>query len=477
MNNYVDDVSTDTDSDTEPDNREQYTALKAVISEEQIHQQINEMPFDPLVPLVIGEFTFMIIGKVILLGRSRSPYNGVIIQINGEYYTFYQSEGQCGLWRLCLTETDKPSVMYKGNDYIQSTCAHLLLQHYIFKFIHMVDFVVQADPRFDLLFHELVGYYCTDDTSIQVIVNDKKRNATNLFMNDRQNDKFNVFTSMLKDSDGNINYNKLPDYLSTFSVAFEREYTIVGVDSILFWYTFNTNDFRFDCAVKQVQLSREAPSRIINLYFLEVKISGDNPIIPRLNEYDVHLMPFLLTPNEFTINEIGLYGQFIKAFNFPNKLLDYDIQCTEEEQQFQCFNKYKYVGQRFRNLFPFKQLYDGRIDLQNQKFRLFVQQQTAAAAAAEAAEVDDDDDDWVYDDDDVEKVMTDVTPKASKAKNKISNTIHNVKDVKTKNRISHTIRKPNTRKVARSNNKPFTKPKTIKGGKNKRKTNKRKTNK
>ena len=320
-----------------------------------IHQQIDVMEF---VPLVIGEFTFIIIGKVTLLHKSRSPYDGVVIQIKGdneydEYHTFYESVGQCGLYRLCLSGT--PGTMYKGTDYIQSTCAHLLLQHYIFKFIDFVGVIVEQNyVKYGLTDNEFVGVHCTDDVSLYGAINNVERTKIKLFLNNQKNDQFNIPYFKLAD------YNNLPRYLLNFSKTFKEEYNIIGSDICLFEYTFIKHDIRFDCKVNQVQLSREAPHKTINLYYLEVFLSGGNPIIQRLNNYDVHLMPFLLTPNELTINNFGLYDKFFTASIFPGKLLDYTVQCSELEQQLQCTQVYAYVGNRFRNLYPFNELYGER---------------------------------------------------------------------------------------------------------------------
>jgi hypothetical protein len=100
---------------------------------------------------------------------------------------------------------------------------------------------------------------------------------------------------------------------------------------------------------------------IVDLYFLKTKLEcvtdESNPYYPIVNlvcSDRFHYMPMLLTVPETRVNAFGVYTLYINAGAFVCKMFDYLEQCDETEAaNFQCTERYAYVGDRYNELFPF----------------------------------------------------------------------------------------------------------------------------
>jgi hypothetical protein len=70
-----------------------------------------------------------------------------------------------------------------------------------------------------------------------------------------------------------------------------------------------------------------------------------------------HFMPILLTVPEAKINKFGIYNKYINAGSYICKMFDYHYQCfSTENLTNRCSRSYTYIGQRYKNLFPFNQM-------------------------------------------------------------------------------------------------------------------------
>jgi hypothetical protein len=70
-------------------------------------------------------------------------------------------------------------------------------------------------------------------------------------------------------------------------------------------------------------------------------------------------MPITLVPiidGVAECNVYGLYTHYIRAGFFVCKLLDYIQQCRPDERHRErCLRRYVFIGDRYNNLFPFRQ--------------------------------------------------------------------------------------------------------------------------
>lgn len=118
------------------------------------------------------------------------------------------------------------------------------------------------------------------------------------------------------------------------------------------------------------------PVNVVQLYFLKVRLSPISGVefsskiennIERFCRKEYHIIPFLLTTNTSTINEFGVYTQYIPCGAYVCKMFDYSsghiniggyTQCTREEfDNGQCNATYSYVGDRYNDIYPFNELF------------------------------------------------------------------------------------------------------------------------
>jgi hypothetical protein len=75
----------------------------------------------------------------------------------------------------------------------------------------------------------------------------------------------------------------------------------------------------------------------------------------------VHILPFFLTIPDVNVNVYGLYTKYIPCGAYICKMFDYYAdpydQCTLEEiNDGKCTADYSYIGGRYDNIFPLKQV-------------------------------------------------------------------------------------------------------------------------
>jgi hypothetical protein len=101
------------------------------------------------------------------------------------------------------------------------------------------------------------------------------------------------------------------------------------------------------------------------LYFMEVNMDCNNSSsslffknINKICKKEKHYMPILLTVPEAKVNLFGIYEKYINSGNYICKLFDYSKQCSFEETEGEniCTEDYTYIGARYDNLFPYKEL-------------------------------------------------------------------------------------------------------------------------
>ena len=356
----------------------------------------------------ISDYQYTLICKV-LLHAELDPYNGVIIKIQhapapapapapeSEYHIYYQSKGQCGLYRYYSANFLKPEEeeeeeeekgtkkrkisetidplrlrIHKGNNYSQSTCIHPILQKFIFDNIHSIP-NVEIKNYIDYGIHPVQGVGLMNiitKKTIKDTLYTSDRNSESLFTNPGTNpdcnssDNFKVF---LKDPTA---YGKM------YNAAF-NEFDIIDHREIFSYpYTMLTI-FDCTCTVSYILLQRKKDSFIIKFYFLKIEIKPlpeSLQTVYTINQYDffiikhnqpIYLMPFLIVPcdpddphGQHDIHSLGLVNKFYNAGIITTKFMDYANQCSvyEKENNYRDGN-YVFIANRFLHIFPLNYIY------------------------------------------------------------------------------------------------------------------------
>ena len=339
----------------------------------------------------IDDFIFYLINTVqikkYIIMRIYSAHNISTEPIASKFY-IYPSHSELGCWRYCSTDptSEGSTRFYKGNnhlqypdinDYIQATFIHIKLQ----KFINdNLIYMYKITDTTNLFKYGENQFTCNPpDIRIQNIINNQDRIikespfiGTALFTKCGKNHVLH--------KDPLIPHLTVKEVILGFSMAFKNAYNIL-YDSIKPEYKLNNtfeNIVRTDGIVYSVELERKiliegSQSNNIILYYLETNIS---PILKNATEQyhgaivnicskDFHIIPIFLTSTTNTINEIGLNNKYISCGAYICKMFDYstdeNMQCTLEEVRVgRCTPKYSFIGARYENIFPLKEIIENK---------------------------------------------------------------------------------------------------------------------
>jgi hypothetical protein len=335
----------------------------------------SETLFTTLPQIIIDGTTFTLLKKANI-----NSYQGIVITSNyqGVQNTFnlYRSNSELGLWRFC---TDFYGIKYKGDDnrfqkdshfiydYIQTTLIHLELQKFI-------------NENYDNLEKSSINVRC-----IQVISDPEIKE-----MIDSQDRVINEqpFAKYQKGADAVVcgdNSEMHFEYIRRFTNELEQLYTFKYETntSIIPRYEFDFQEIiHISGEIFSVELERKIPiisqTNTIVLYYMissltQISIHGEtelvrkklaesmNTNIANICKKNMHFMPFFLTNTEARCNNFGLYTKYIPCGAFICKLFDYSSkqnkQCSVAEiKAGRCTLSYTYIGNRYDNVFPFKNI-------------------------------------------------------------------------------------------------------------------------
>ena len=336
----------------------------------------------------------------------------------------YPSNSELGLWRLDVIENgykykgyskgpkkipslresmSKKSIPPTGityYDYVQQTFIHLRLQVFINEMLHRIptfDFngrvrpVQKAAYKNSIAFAEKFLYHTernpesfTDpemEQKIVACVDDKDRQVNDTpFVTLQQTMECGEFASRTP------RRRDPTRIIKEFSNDLQRTFRISsGVHFISDYTKKFSNIIDIQGGIYMVELERIPdpeyttyvyPVNAVQLYFLKVRLSPISGVefstkiknnVERFCSKDFHIIPFLLTTNTSTINEFGVYTQYIPCGAYVCKMFDYSsgyinpagyTQCTREEfDNGQCNDTYSYVGDRYNDIYPFNELF------------------------------------------------------------------------------------------------------------------------
>ena len=89
----------------------------------------------------------------------------------------------------------------------------------------------------------------------------------------------------------------------------------------------------------------------IALEFVDEKYLTD-----KITDNKFHIMPIFLTIPNNSCNKAGLYTKYIPSGNFICKLFEYGQQILSEERNYFIGKSYYYIGDRYINIFPYKNI-------------------------------------------------------------------------------------------------------------------------
>lgn len=330
---------------------------------------------------------------------------------NGDknFFWVYQSTSELGMWRLCGTIYDNPNMFDKLvhsdkiGDYVQTTLIHVRLQNYINQMllIHKHESYFNLNVIMSSKPNPLRGLTRFREQKITncSVFSGKMMEVVNPEIREIHASPFNMFKD---DQQCGLDFPQ--EVLDAFSVEFKNTYEIYDSPEIIYENYTNINEsndsttYSEVCKVevvgdiKEIYLRKKIPSnrvgtpeysvnkikliflqtKSVNCYKKSIRSSLEKVLERTTSPEDVvsvvglplsnktYFMPIALTPVIEGLpecNEYGVYTKYIRAGSYVCKLFDYHFQCRpNEKERMICLKQYYFIGDRYINLFPFREL-------------------------------------------------------------------------------------------------------------------------
>jgi len=321
--------------------------------------------------ILIDEITFT------LLKRGKHNDNEVV-HIESELkdghktkFWVYRSTSELGVWRYC--KDIGTGQLNKGNDYVQATCVHFELQNHINTNLSSLKFQIKKEHCMcDVAWRDSRDDYNVNCNQIDQVVSNEDRKSCQFV------EPFNSMRDHLCGEDRDMSLALKKEYYDKCSASFEDIYKIESIKRVVKNYSFSLQDvINTQSSIWEITLSRKTQlegedndANTIKMFCVASEFfKGQNRLYER-PEYrkqfvtslsaanNFHICPCLVTTLEgLKISQYGIYSKFIPCGMYVCKLFDYITQCSVEETSLQqCTTKYAYIGNRYRELFPNKEL-------------------------------------------------------------------------------------------------------------------------
>jgi hypothetical protein len=294
------------------------------------------------------------------------------------FFWVYLSLSELGVWRfLCY---DKPmSTRYdKGKEYVQSTCVNMYLQKHIHLFYDRLDEIVSPHEDLANISRSQPGF--TSITEQNINISQEYINRHSFVLHDSNREKYLLDNKNIPVKCGittrTTEENVIKQIQST-SKYLEDNYIIIGHEE-LFRYNFIFRDvINSNNIVMKVTLKNKNTDDSIILFYKKMFFSKLNSIAPPSREqiiYDktinsitndgnTHFVVILVIPMTAHCLSNSLYSEYIhlgiyvcKPFEYTSGLNSRTTQCTKD---------YSYVGYRYENIFPIKNIENGLVEVKN----------------------------------------------------------------------------------------------------------------
>jgi hypothetical protein len=278
----------------------------------------------------------------------------------------------------------------KFDDYVQTSLIHIKLQEFINN--NSIVYIIGEQP--------CTGFDYNDGSDDSKIINGdgdgdiEKRIISeepfNIFNNLIHCGEYNVnkksgrnnYYSFINDN-YNIKYNNKTDIsnnptslLIEFSQILENLYDIKSYQFFNLYQTNFIDILNLSGFIGSIILTRKIPvqdsqTNDIELYYFFInkitqltlinfltkeQLKTIKYLTDKITDNKFHIMPIFLTIPNNSCNKAGLYTKYIPSGNFICKLFEYGQQILSEERNYFIGKSYYYIGDRYINIFPYKNI-------------------------------------------------------------------------------------------------------------------------
>jgi hypothetical protein len=344
--------------------------------------QINDIIFTLLSKSLADNLVYEVTNEELMdCYRKRKSYDGsnrkfiqncrdkvqfTSINSNGEEKILYayRSTSELGVWRLGYLRMDDCGLnKFSPLDYVQGTLLHHSLQALINEKIDKLPFIRETDMK--LVMDHKINIKFFEENSFDE--NEHKFISTNFPSDAEKNDIIESRTLTLSPfSDLTVTCDKIFDEqqirreLDKISITLSGMYEIVN-DSNTYITSHNfdePNENISNSIMKMYSVNLkniENDENSVVLIYGNYKLDYGKSKTTVSGCYGIALLPM----DKISVNEYGIYKNFIQAGIYICKPISYSVQCKFnplELSKRQCSKTYSYVGDRYENVFPYKEL-------------------------------------------------------------------------------------------------------------------------
>ena len=284
---------------------------------------------------------------------------------NSNEFLVYRSVSDIGFWRLAFIHFIQPTILYKGSeDYIQQTFICFELQTYINNNIdnnNLIEETIGTD-----IFMEYYHYFeeckipSEDETYhwfYKILMNSELQNIIDNETRSKIIENEDMIKILKESYDHRCGYEIKKEYIEQISDKLEELYELYekvdDFEPINYNIEINLDGkiIKINGKIHRVLLESKS-SREINLllYYIDINTNIDMDIPLEFS----NSLPVLVTTVNSKINSYGIYTEYVKLQSYICKLFEYKTQVSNPSDQQEISDKYVYMGNFYKNLFPLK---------------------------------------------------------------------------------------------------------------------------
>ena len=287
----------------------------------------------------------------------------------------YRSTSELGIWRLGYLERKRCSLNEFSLDYVQGTLLHHLLQKFINENFETLPFISEPEGKpkpgsgsGTILETSNLNLYNKGLTEAQIhdpeflkthkfILLDFSTDEDTHAINSDRKLELEPFSSIGIKCDTKTKETIIRDELGILSSNIKSAYHIANNEHITDYRFEEPNENIWDCT--------------ISIFKVDLIKNEGNPDSNVILVYCKYVMEYGTAHNRVsgcfgiallkntTVNEYGLYSQFIDAGIYICKPIDYSSRFLGDKTRRECSDRYTFVGDRYDNVFPYSELLDG----------------------------------------------------------------------------------------------------------------------
>lgn len=290
------------------------------------------------------------------------------------FFWVYLSLSELGVWRFLCYDKPMSSRYDKGKEYVQSTCINMYLQKHIHLFYDRLDEIVAPHEDLANISRSQPGF--TSITEQNINISQEYINKHSFILHDSKREKYILDNKNIPIKCGNTARNteeSVIRQIQTTSKYLQDNYIILEQEEI-FRYNFIFRDvINSENIVMKITLRNINTDEIIMIFYKKMifsKLNSEVITSGTQNTYsenidaitkdgNKHFVVILAIPSTSRCLSNSLYSEYIHLGIYVCKPFEYTRSINSKKTQ--CTKDYSYVGYRYENIFPIKNIENGLV--------------------------------------------------------------------------------------------------------------------